>query len=216
VSATKEIMMRIFFSIIVMAVAVGLLSAFVGCGGDAEPIHKVCKEFCPAIVSAMDESDIYDIKSTSEAEAACMRECTDSIEGVDGDLQDDVVDCIDCMAEEIGDNGDWDDYIDALEDCEDECFDDDYPDDPNPWDEFYNDFSEDFDEHWSWDDNGGGDVDSDSDSDTDCDSVAADCGIEYGDCSEGCGDDLECLQVCFDDFCWCIEIEDCDSSIYGC
>ena len=109
---------------------------------------------------------------------------------------------------------DWEDFVDAYsQDCESECFDDDYPDDPNPWDEFYSDFMEDFSEHYSNGEGGGG---GDTDTDGDCDWDAfEDCGYDYTDCLAECADQ-ECMDWCLDDFCWCAEAAGCDASAYGC
>lgn len=210
--------MRVFLGIVILSVAFGVTAAFVGCGDDAQPIHAKCKDFCEGLVSAMDDSDGYDISNKSEAEQACMQECTDSIEGVnDKKLQDDIEDCVECVGDETGSGADWEDFVDAYsEDCVDECFDDDYPDDPNPWDEFFSDFMEDFDEHWSYGDGGDSDVDADSDSDSDCDWTAfEDCGYDYTDCLYECSDQ-ECYDLCLEYFCDCADIANCDASDYGC
>lgn len=216
--------MRVFFGIVALCTTVAVLANFTGCGGESEPIHAVCKDFCESIVSAMDESDSYDISNVAEAEKNCMRECTDSIEGFkDDNLQDDVIDCLDCIGNEAGDNADEEDFWDAVnDDCYDECYDDD-PEDPDPWDEFYSDFSEDFDEHFSWGDGGDSDIDmdtdmdTDTDTDTDCDYDAATvCYDEYSICADDCMDDTDCILACFDDYCICIEDANCNPSDFGC
>ena len=209
--------MRVFLGIVILGAAFGLTAAFFGCGGDAEPIHAKCKNFCEGLISAMDDSDNYDISNKSEAEQACLRECTDSIEGInDKKLQDDVEDCVECVGDEAGSGSDWEDFEDAyMEDCYDECYDDD-ADDPDPWSEFYNDFMEDFSEHYSNGD--GGDVDTDSDTDSDCDLDAyEDCVYDYADCYYYC-EDQECMDACLDEFCDCASWANCDdyASEYGC
>lgn len=209
--------MRVFLGLAASAVAIlAFAGAFSGCGDDGEPIHAVCKDFCEGLVSAMDDSDGFDMHNKSEAEKECMHECTDSIEGVkDNDLQDDIEDCVDCIGNETGDGADWDDFIDAYtEDCVDECYDDDYPDDPNPWDEFYSDFMEDFSEHYSNGEGGGdSDIDGDSDSDSDCDLGAyEDCGTDYADCYALC-EDQQCYDDCLLDFCDCAYLAGCEEYV---
>jgi len=212
--------MRVFFAIVILGATFGIVGAgFGGCGGDAEPIHAACKDFCEGLISAMDDSDNFDISNTGEAEQQCMKECTDSIEGVkDNKLKDDIEDCVDCVGNETGSGADWEDFVDAYsEDCQDECFDDDYPDDPNPWDEFFEDFMEDFDDHFSWGE--GGDADSDADTDSDCDlDTYEDCVYDYADCYYLCEGDETCLEGCLDDFCDCAFAANCEEYAYdyGC
>lgn len=157
-----------------VAISLTFASSF-GCG-DKASINSSCVDFCNSLVDAMDDSDWYHISDVSETKKHCKTECTDTMNELSSDDRADAEECIECLEGTMGSDDDWTEYdlgIDAFDDCESECFDndDDYTeqDDDAFW-FFGNDFWEDFNEHYSNSTPASdGDADSDSDSDSDSD-----------------------------------------------
>ncbi len=161
-----------------MLLLLASLSSMNACSKEEEEIAECCVDFCDTLVEAMDKSDWYDIQKPDEAIKHCKSECTDTINGLDSKERGDVEDCVECVEGEVDKDDDWilesNLPIDAFgEDCDNDCWDDNLkPADgeKHPWDMFWDDFSIDFDEHWSNAiPSGDGDTDMDTDTDTDTD-----------------------------------------------
>jgi hypothetical protein len=196
-----------------------LLASMWACEKDPE-VAGACVDFCNELVDAMDESDTYSIDSVSKTKDACKAECTDTLSELSGGDRSDAEDCIECLAENIDGDDDWNEAElgnEAFEECEGDCFDnnDDYDDDP--FVVFSEDFWEDFSEHFSYsyggsdsDVDGDVDGDADGDADIDCDTVALqDCADDYTTCVTDCGGDTTCNDACMSDYCDCADAAGC-------
>ncbi len=111
-----------------------------GCGG-------TCGTFCDYLVECYPDVAEYQGYSSckwedgdDEALDRCGMACDDSMDRLSDRERETVEACIDCLDEELGGEcRDGDDYVDAMQDCDNDCYDEDFG-------EFWSEFFEDMDD----------------------------------------------------------------------
>jgi hypothetical protein len=123
---------------VIITVGLAAFAFLLAAGCKDDEGKSTCDKFCEAGVPG--DFDCYDefygceIDNEDDYIRECKEECNDALGELSGDEKQEFTECVNCVWDEAGGaSPDCDDYLDAREDCEDEC-------DEDGVEEFYDEF----------------------------------------------------------------------------
>lgn len=103
-----------------------LVAAAPGCDEDRSACDKYCTASLNELADYIDDDLGCELEDKEDYIGDCVEECREALDDISADDRKEAVACMNCVWSETGDEPDYGDVEEAIvDDCEDECLDDD-------------------------------------------------------------------------------------------